>query len=552
MGLAQALGRSAGLVADTTWLAEKFCVLQPKLLSMNSVNFEIPEGYDLSELVSEIKGFLGRVSHSEESFLRSYYDSFDWRLYAAGCCLNIVQDQNQVKLYLHNLEACGEAVSLTHSTVPRFAWDFPASFMRARLEPILEMRALIAKVELQCRRINLIQLNKDKKTVLRLHIEQDSLAVPGNDKSKSITRLCLIGIKGYEKFFTRASAFLRDKMGLPISQQSSLLLALSVLGRQPMDYSSKVRVRLDPQMRSDAATKQILRDLFQSMELNQPGLTDNLDSEFLHDYRVAVRRTRSALGQIKHVFPAETADKFSADFAWLASITGLPRDLDVYLLNFEAYKLALPVSIRGDLDPMRRFLEQKRKVAYEELTRFLKTSSYRSIMKRWRKFLDAPIPERSEASNAEIQVYQFASFSIKRLHEKVLREGASIDNASPAESLHDLRKTCKKLRYMLEFFQSLYAKKRVRDPIASLKRLQETLGDFQDYEVQEHSIKQFGQEMMKLPDTPAKTLLAMGVLAMELEKKRQQARIEFAVRFEDFASVKNTASFRHIFTVNQI
>ena len=419
---------------------------------MNSVNFEIPESYESGELVAEIKRFLGKTSDSEERLSRSYYDSFDWRLYAAGCCLNIVQDQDQVKLYLHNLEAYGEAVSLTHSTVPRFAWDFPPSFMRARLEPILEMRALIRQVDLQCRRINLIQLNKDQKTVLRLHIEQDSVAIPGNDKLELITRLCLIGIKGYEKSFTRASAFLRNRIGLPVSQQSSLLLALSALGRQPMDYSSKVRVQLDPQMRSDAATKLILGDLFHSMELNQPGLTDNLDSEFLHDYRVAVRRTRSALGQIKNVFPGETVDKFSADFAWLASITGLPRDLDVYLLNFDRYKLALPVSIRDDLDPMRRFLEQKRRSAYEELTRFLKTSSYRSIMKRWRKFLDAPIPERPEAAGAQIQVYEFASQSIKRLHQKVLRKGASIHDESPAEALHDLRKACKKLRYMLEFF----------------------------------------------------------------------------------------------------
>ena len=55
---------------------------------------------------------------------------------------------------------------------------------------------------------------------------------------------------------------------------------------------------------------------------------------------------------------------------------------------------------------------------------------------------------------------------------------------------------------------------------------------------------------MKLPDTPAKTLLAMGVLVMELEKKRQQARTQFAERFEDFASVKNSVSFQHIFTFN--
>ncbi len=520
---------------------------KPSVLKMNSVNFEIPEGYELPDLIVEIKQFLGATSHSEERFLRSYYDSFDWRLYAEGCCLNIVQDQNQVKLYLHNLEACGEAVSVTQSDVPRFVWDLPDSFMRARLEPILQMRALIPQVNLACRRVNLNQLNKDKKTVLRLHLEEDSLAIPGENQSKLITRLCLIGVRGYEKDLLKASAFLQDQVGLPVSQQSSLLLALWALDRKPMDYVSKVKVQLDPRMRSDEAAQKILRELLRSMDLNQPGLTENLDSEFLHDYRVAIRRTRSALGHLKQVFPADTVDKFLADFAWLGSITSLPRDLDVYLLNFDQYKSSIPAIMRDDLDPMRTFLEQRRQSAYRELKRLLKTSSYRSMMKRWRKFLDTPVPTRVEAVNAEMPIVQFASLNIKRIHQKVLKEGGRIDSTSPAEALHDLRKTCKKLRYLLEFFQSLYAKKRVRDAISSLKQLQDNLGNFQDYEVQEQSIKRFSQEMMKLPDTPAQTLLAMGVLVMELQNKREQARVEFATRFGDFASEKNQASFQRIF-----
>ena len=49
--------------------------------------------------------------------------------------------------------------------------------------------------------------------------------------------------------------------------------------------------------------RQIHLALLGILVANEPGLRANLDTEFLHDFRVAVRRTRSLLGQIRHVFP---------------------------------------------------------------------------------------------------------------------------------------------------------------------------------------------------------------------------------------------------------
>ena len=519
---------------------------------MKSANFEIPEGYELSCLIGDIERFLGRVSRSEEQFQRSYYDTFDWRLYASGYCLSVEKQpgQGRVKLQLDNLEAYSEAVVLSQLVLPRFVWELPPSFMRTRLEPILDKRALIPLVGLNCRRINLKQLNKNKKTVLRLYIEAEKSEAAGNDPPVLVTRLCLVGIKGYDKAFDRAYAFLKDKTGLPLCQQSSLLLALSVLGRQPLDYSSKLRIKMDPQMRSDAAAKQILSYLLKMLEINQPGIMDDLDSEFLHDFRVAIRRTRTILSQIRGVFPVVTVDKFAADFACLGSITSPLRDLDVYLLKFDQYKSALPFMIRDDLDPLRKFIEQERLQAQKDLIKFLRTSGYRSIIRRWRRFLDAPVPEKPVSPNAMLPIAKLANQTILRLYNKVLKDGRQIQPDSPAETLHNLRKTCKKLRYMIEFFQCFYANTRVRKAIGILKALQDNLGDFQDYEVQEQSIKRFSQEMMKSPDTAAKTLLAMGVLVLKLQKENHCARIEFSTRFEAFSSPRNRALFMQTFTVN--
>ena len=65
---------------------------------------------------------------------------------------------------------------------------------------------------------------------------------------------------------------------------------------------------------------------------NEPGVRANLDTEFLHDFRVAIRRTRSLLRQIRHVIPLDVGRYFSTGFSWVGRLTGPLRDLDVLIL----------------------------------------------------------------------------------------------------------------------------------------------------------------------------------------------------------------------------
>lgn len=69
-------------------------------------------------------------------------------------------------------------------------------------------------------------------------------------------------------------------------------------------------IPLDPQLCADAAMRRILLALLEAMEVNETGTIANLDTEFLHGFRVAVRRTRSVLGQMKTVFPPATLIRF--------------------------------------------------------------------------------------------------------------------------------------------------------------------------------------------------------------------------------------------------
>ena len=96
---------------------------------------------------------------------------------------------------------------------------------------------------------------------------------------------------------------------------------------------SPPRVDLAPTVRADIGARQIHLALVGILVANEPGLRANLDTEFLHDFRVAVRRTRSLLGQIRHVFPPDAVDHFSTEFSWLGRLTGPLRDMDVLVLG---------------------------------------------------------------------------------------------------------------------------------------------------------------------------------------------------------------------------
>ena len=138
-----------------------------------------------------------------------------------------------------------------------------------------------------------------------------------------------------------------------------------------------------------------------------------------------------------------------------------------------------------------------------------------------------------------------ATRRLRRAHRRVVRDGRAISTDSPAEQLHDLRKRCKELRYLLEIFASLFDPQAYQRALKDLKGLQDCLGEFQDRQVQQQEIRDFADQMMAdRPATrPATALLAMGELAGEIGHAQQEARAEFAERFGEFASPASERRF---------
>ena len=81
----------------------------------------------------------------------------------------------------------------------------------------------------------------------------------------------------------------------------------------------------------------VLANLRDAMLANWDGTVADIDPEFLHDLRVAVRRTRVVLANAGRVLPEDVRQRAREDFAWLGGISGTARDLDVYQIEWPDY-----------------------------------------------------------------------------------------------------------------------------------------------------------------------------------------------------------------------
>jgi CHAD domain-containing protein len=284
-----------------------------------------------------------------------------------------------------------------------------------------------------------------------------------------------------------------------------------------------------------------------TLEANLPGLRADLDPEFLHDVRVAVRRTRSALGQIKGVLPPATTARFTREFAWLQELTGPCRDLDVFVLELPGLARLLPARSRRSLGPLARLLERRRRAAHADLVRGMELPRFARLLVDWRAFLLQPTPRRpSGAPNARRPCADLAVERISKLLRRALSEGAAIGKASPPADLHELRKTCKKLRYLVEFFNSLLDRDAAEAAIAALKGLQDTLGSYQDLQVQADALLGYARELAREGQAPPPTYIALGMLVERLREEQSRVRIEFAGRFGEFAHKTGRKSWKRL------
>ena len=502
-------------------------------MTLEEIQYLLPEGLAAEAaaelLASRLRVESGRVRAVDERF----YDTFDGRLHAEG--LTLAHEDGRLKL----VDGAGVPRGAGERTaVPRrlFASELPPGPLRDVLEPIAEVRALTQTARIRSRRQPVRVLDDEGKTVVRLVIEEAALVGPRGGRTPLDPRVRVLPVRGYVEELARVRRALEHDLGLteaPISLQDE---AVAAAGGKPRGTSTKLAIHLERGTRADRATAIALGAPLATMKATLPGVLADVDIEFVHDFRVSVRRSRALQRELKRVFPPEPLQHFRAEFRWLQQVTGEVRDLDVHRIELAEFRSRIPPGLADDLAPLDGMLAARRRTEFRRVARALRSDRATDLIAGWGRILDQlpglPAEDRPDAGQ---RIEDVVSKRIRSVYGRMVKMGGAIDDSSPAEALHDLRKKGKELRYLLEFFGGLYPQKVVKPMVRTLKDLQDVLGRHQDQEVLAVTLRELRQELVDR-DGGAAALMAMGVLVDSLEQDHRAARSEFAKRFAPFAA----------------
>ena len=484
---------------------------------------------------------------------RDIYDTFDWRLFNKRLLLAHDSEDGAV-LSLVDLADAGVISLNDTAAVARFSHEIESDALCSRLAPVIEERALICRGSYALRLEQRDISDKHGKIIARLHVEVlTGDQANGRKNARPLRVVSLHALRGYERKTGKIFSVIADYCngeGSPVEVLSNYYTAL---GRTPGDYSSKMNVQLDRDMTIRRALSAILLSQLDMMESNIPGVRDDIDTEFLHDFRIANRRSRSLISGLKDALPAPVRDLGREFFSWLSKQTSTLRDIDVFLLAFRQYRQLLPAETYEQLMPLQSFLQQRRETERTDLLGALDSVRFHDYLRDWREALEEDylhnwreaLEEKTrDETGTERVVVDAAAEAIWKSWKRMRKHGRQAAGAKSDEALHELRISGKKLRYLLEAFRTLYPARDVERAIRQLRKLQNVLGDIVDYQVQQEYLSHWQENFPGRRQRDVKA--AMDYLGRIYAKQEKATKKMFQRHFDAFVSAGNRELFRSL------
>jgi CHAD domain-containing protein len=227
----------------------------------------------------------------------------------------------------------------------------------------------------------------------------------------------------------------------------------------------------------------ILSKQYQHILKQELGVLAGLDPEYLHQMRVGSRRLRTALQVFGCVVKLPKAAREKQVQA-LAKVLGRLRDLDVQLADLQhEYFPRLRSRERKSLTKAIETLKKQRQDIFVEVTVALTQPAFHTLKAAYAEWFQQP----QYTSLAPLPLFTLLPDLLNPLLSALLLHPGwlvSVQDLSDANAtvLHDLRKTCKHVRYQAEFFSRFYDSE-FQNWVGELKILQEGLGKVQDGQV---------------------------------------------------------------------
>lgn len=205
------------------------------------------------------------------------------------------------------------------------------------------------------------------------------------------------------------------------------------------------------------------------------------DPHGVHDLRVAVRKLRSALATFRPFVDRSVTEPLRAELRWVGSELGGARDREV--VEERLHELLLGEPNRRLVGPVVSFVDEALEHAQPHgaavVTDTLDSERYASLLVALEALVAKPPLTPRAGGPARRQATKRVRRDLARLLARSEHTARGIDERARVESLHEVRKAAKRLRYATEAARPVTGK-RVRRVGKTAKQLQQVLGEHHD------------------------------------------------------------------------
>jgi CHAD domain-containing protein len=507
---------------------------------MDSFTYFLPSSLDRKKLQKNLPNTSKYIISLEkgERLQSVLLDTFDSTVFLSAKMLFQVGDM----IFLVNLKT-GELIKQDSPDIWLFSTDLSEGPVASLLKRVSKLRVFfpVAKVEL-CFLHGLL-LDDEGKTRARFH----NLTISRGRRTVGV------GSTQYLRGYGQAYADLRwslEKIGASSCQDAGKVYEYLAIKREK--YTVKSTVELNPDAPVQESAQTIINVFILIARRYEDGIVADYDTEFLHDYRVSLRKVRSVFSLFKGVFNQEETAYLKQEFAALMQKTNILRDLDVYLLNKEKYFELVPVDTHEGLGILFDYFSRERKMEQKRVSKIVRSKTYLNEMGMLEKLFAGDSTLKAGPMGEEKSLV-FACRSILKRYGKVCKIARSIDENTEDAVIHQLRINCKKLRYLMEFFSPLFPGNEVKTLINSLKLLQDNLGKFNDYSVQQKFLRQvLNDKMHDFGGCEIKVAESVGAITAMLHRLQEKERCQVVENLARFDSSKTRATFIKLFQIEEI
>ena len=496
-------------------------------------NCQIPAELEIEGVRAALEPAFGIRLGEPASAKATFFDTFEWGIWFGDRLL--YQSNGQLRLCERDHDWIGDVrhvLPMAARHVPRFEWEFPEGGLRRELKPLLGIRGLTRVARLSVREQEIELLNETQKTVFRFDLANFFV---DRESREPFYRLCHFRpMRGYEAEATKAAEILRT-IGAREIGEGPLAKLLRERGKAPRRYTLRPTFDLAPDLPARETARRIIHKMLATARENEAGIVDDIDTEFLHDYRICVRKIRSVLSLIKGIYPEEKTEELRAAFAQFCEVTNRLRDLDVYLLAREEYTAMLPAAFRPALEGMFQDFARERRRALRKVVAHFGSPAYRAAIEAAEDFFARP-SHLAETEVSQSPVGPLVARRIDKSYKRIVKIERSLGADTPDEAVHQVRIQFKKLRYLVEFFNELLPADETEYIEKQLRRLQNCLGRFNDYSVQQRALMNYWELKRKDTGNCDELALSLGGLVALLNHDQQAERERFHGTLDEFCT----------------